>query len=290
MMKNCVSLFSVWSLVLLFPFSMRGADPSKEQPFVQIERMTVRLEMKNPAGNWVSQGTGFFVNDEKDNIYIVTARHVVTGSGKMHARVPSINTVSGKTEMVYLEMPPDLWTLGDDDDKSLLPVDVAVMRLGSIEDRKLVSFSYCPTKCSPGVYNQVADDPHPLDQIMVLGFPYDLGFTLKEQRPMVRLGVVSFGADEPFIKIGTDPRFLRKGAFIIDCHIFPGNSGGPVILMNPLQPSRLGGLITGSIPQLEFGFVTPASEIRQVLDKAASASPNMNAWFTVDPDAVQPAK
>jgi hypothetical protein len=267
-------------------------DGSKEQVFIQIERLTVRLEMKNNNGQYESRGTGFFVLDEKNQLYIVTARHVVLGAGNLRARVPSLVIANGKTENVVLKLPSDQWILGDDNDKDLQPVDVAVMRLGGLKDRQIVSFLYCPTKCADGSYNQLADDPHPMDHVTVLGFPYDLGFQFKEQRPMVREGIVSFTSDEsPFIKVAPDPRYMRKGAFIIDCHVFGGNSGGPVLVSNPLAPITLGGLITGTNAALFFGFVTPTSHIRSVLDKAVNAAPNMSAWFLGDPDEqVAPTK
>jgi hypothetical protein len=134
-----------------------------------------------------------------------------------------------------------------------------------------------------GAYNQIGEDAHPLDQIEVLGFPGSLGFTLKEQRPLVRLGIVSFASDEPFIQLDNDPRYMRKGSFIIDCHIFPGNSGGPVLVTNPGQNVRLGGLITGSNTEADFGFSTPTSAIREILDKAADAPMNGDSWFAEDP-------
>jgi S1-C subfamily serine protease len=264
------------------------AELSKEPMWVQIERMTVRLEMKNPVGIWISQGTGFFVQDAKEQLFIVTARHVVVGAGKLRARVPSLNTVTGKTEMVFLELPQELWTLGRDDDKDLRPIDVAVMKLGNIKDRRIVALSYCPTNCPQGISNQIADDPHSMDQIIILGFPLDLGFTLKEQRPMVRTGIVSLSPDEPFFKADQDPRYLRKNVFTIDCHLFPGNSGGPVLVTIPFQPVRLGGLVTAGNPQLEYGIVTPPSQIKEVLDDAAGAKVNMDAWFAGDPDAPDP--
>jgi hypothetical protein len=275
---------------ICLPLRAKGYDLSKEAPYVQIERLTVRIEAKDITGNYVSQGSGFFVGDEKGNLFIVTARHVVFGLGDMRARVPAQVTATGKTEMIYLKLPSTLWTFGDDNDKTLRPVDVAVMKLGGIKDHQIVDFSYCPTKCDVGAYNEVGDDPHPLDQVTVLGFPYDLWFTLKEQRPMVRMGVVSFASDEPFIKVDQDPRYMRAGVFIIDCHIFKGNSGGPVLVTNPLQAVRLGGLISATNTDLDYGIVTPVSAIRRMLDKAADAPINMNAWFGSDPEAGQPAK
>jgi S1-C subfamily serine protease len=266
----------------VFPGKLVG-QPSKEPTYVQIERNTVRLEMK-VGGKYIPQGTGFFVKDDKESLFIVTARHVVVGAGVLRARVPSLVTATNKTEMIFLELPPKLWTLGDDNDPATAPNDVAVMKLSGIKERTIVALEYCPTKCTDGGYNQLADDPHPMDQILILGFPVDLGFALKEQRPLVRSGVVSFAADEPFITVDRASKPLRKNTFIIDSHIFPGNSGGPVLVTIPFQPVRLGGLITGVSTQLTIGLVTPTSAIRQVLDVAEDAPMNTQAWFLVDPD------
>ncbi len=259
-----------------------GYQASKEPPFVQIERLTVRLEVRNPAGEFISQGTGFFVTNEKRELFIVTARHVVVGSGYLRARVPSLVNSTGKTEMLELRMPEAYWVLGEDGDPTHWPVDVAVMKLSGIQDRQIVSFQYCQSQCPAGGYNQLGDDPHPLDQIVVLGFPLDVGFTLKEQRPIVRSGLVSLSADEEFLKITGDPRYLRKGVYMADVHLFGGNSGGPVLTSIWGQPSRLGGLITASNATLSLGFVTPTSQIRETLDRAASSPANMSAWFLLN--------
>jgi hypothetical protein len=68
------------------------------------------------------------------------------------------------------------------------------------------------------------------------------------------------------------PRFMRKGSFTSDCHVFNGNRDGPVVVVNVRQPIHLGGLITGTNPPLEFESVTPGSDVREVLDKAVDCT------------------
>ncbi len=160
------------------------------------------------------------------------------------------------------------------------------MRVSSIKDRSVVSFRYCPKTCPKDEYNQVADDPLPPDHIVIFGFPQDLGFTLKEQRPMTRTGVVALTEEEEvFISLpqpdGTQ-KLLPKGVYLIDARMYPGNSGGPVIVSNPLTQIRLGGLVTASNNSLEYGIATPVSQTAQTLERARNAPANMRAWFLLE--------
>ncbi len=215
------------------------AQPSKENFYTQAERMVIHLERAGPSGGYVPVGTGFFVRNEKNDLFVVTARHVAGIGADLRARVPTSLVLDGKTDVVELRLPSAAWVYHQNNggDKTLA-VDVAVMKIPGVKDRGITALRYCPTDCPKDEYNQLADDPLPPDQIIIFGFPEDLGFTLKEQRPMARLGVVSLTADEEFILIdqpnGTQ-KLLPKGAYLIDARMFPGNSGGPVVVYNPLS-------------------------------------------------------
>lgn len=122
------------------------------------------------------------------------------------------------------------------------------------------------------------------DQIVIFGFPADLGIKLTEQRPMTRVGVVSLTSDEEFILIA-DPngvqKLMPKGAYLIDARMFPGNSGGPVVVSNPFSQLRLGGLVSATNRNLDYGIVTPVSQIVQTLERAKEAKA-AGAWMSLD--------
>ena len=46
------------------------AQPSKETFYTQAKRMIIRLEYKLPSDVYASAGTGFFVQDEQNNIFV----------------------------------------------------------------------------------------------------------------------------------------------------------------------------------------------------------------------------
>jgi hypothetical protein len=261
------------------------AEQSKENFYTQTERLVVHLERQVAPNTFVPAGTGFFVAAQDGSVFIVTARHVAE-IGDLRARVPALLSTSRSTDIVELRMPHDRWTFHPNSgDADVLPVDVAVMKVGGMKDREVVTFAYCPTKCPDGQYNQVASDPSPPDLVDIFGFPENLGFRLTEQRPMMRHGAVALVADHLFVSVSLAPnqaeKFVSKGAYLVDARMFPGNSGGPVIVANPLTPMRLGGLVTGTNTDLDYGIVTPVSQIAETIDAAKNTLPNVDAWWAL---------
>lgn len=258
-------------VLYLLPIQTAFSQPSKEPFYTQMERTVIRLELAQNGG-YVPAGTGFFVRYNKDRLFVVTARHVAS-LGNLRARVSTRLESTSTTDVIELRLPLSRWVYhakaGDDKTN---PVDVAVMRIPFPETgRGIVFFSYCPSGCSQDEPNQLAADPQPPDLVTIYGFPLDLGFTLKEQRPMTRLGVVSLTAEEQFVLVNDpsgNPKFLPKGAFLVDARMFPGNSGGPVIVSNPFSPLKLGGLVSSTNRTLDYGAVTPVSQIIETLERA----------------------
>ena len=268
------------------------AQASKENFYTQAERLVIHLERSLPTGGYTPVGTGFFVRNEQNEIFVVTARHVASLGVDLRARVPALLIATGKTDVVELKLPSPKWVYHDENapDAQTMPVDVAVMKIGGVQDRQITAFRYCDKNCPKDEYNQLADDPLPPDQIIIFGFPVDLGFTLKEQRPMTRVGVVSLTSDDQFISIDQPDgshKLLPKGAYLVDARMFPGNSGGPVIVSNPLSKLRLGGLVSATNRNLDYGIVTPVSQITETLERAKDAKAHMEAWFLLNQAAAK---
>jgi hypothetical protein len=274
-------------LLLSVVTSPAFGDHSTETFYTQVERGVVRLERKisGPSGDeYCPVGTAFFVSTEKSELFIVTARHVAV-VGDLRARVPTINTANKKTDVIELRLPVDRWVFNKNaGDAKTYPVDVAVMRLGGIADRAIVSFRYCATACPEGEYNQVAQDPAPPDEVLIFGFPSDVGFTLREPRPMARFGIVALTTvDETAFTITDEgqERVLPKGVYAVDAKMIGGNSGGPVVVMNPFQPLRLGGLVTAENQVLDFGLMTPVTQIAETLEQATHTVTSPDTWSTL---------
>jgi hypothetical protein len=154
-----------------------------------------------------------------------------------------------------------------------------------IKDRAIVTFRYCTTACGTGEYNQVAQDPAPPDEVLIFGFPADVGFTLKEPRPMARFGIVALTTVDETAFTVTDQgqeRVLPKGVYAVDAKMIGGNSGGPVVVMNPFQQLRLGGLVTAENQSLDFGVMTPVTQIAETLEQAKDTAADPTTWVALD--------
>jgi hypothetical protein len=173
------------------------------------------------------QATGFFYAafqrkvDEKANHYytfIVTNRHVFEGETKAFLR---FNPESGESAREY-ELPlvdasgSQLWVAHEDPD-----IDVAIININGQQLRDDgISFAcflsdQSVMSRSKALEAGVAEG----DGVFVLGFP---------------LGLVGKGKNFVIVRQGIVARIrdcleANQKDFLIDCSIFPGNSGGPVV-------------------------------------------------------------
>jgi len=176
-------------------------------------------------------GTGFFVELENthstDNIlFVVTARHVAETPCDLHARVQVIDQITKRNETIKLKIDRNRWIYHPSrGDETTHYVDVAVTRIKFNKNKEIIAFRYDPKDAIKS--NLPLIDPMPPWPVLVFGFPGEIGFELKEQRPIGRLGIISMVAGEKFLK--KDNKYVDEKAYIIDSNVFKGNSGGPVI-------------------------------------------------------------
>jgi hypothetical protein len=223
-----------------------------------------------------SDGTGFFIHYEKD-LYIVTARHIAEGGYDLAARVICQNKKVNKSEVLLLVLPKNRWIFhpnqGDEDTGY---VDVAVMKIPILSDYSIGCFKCKSTDLNSLKDNQLSlEDPQPPNDILVFGFPLDLGFKLLEQRPFARKGIVALVASDKFLKL--DNKFVEEKTRIIDCKIFKGNSGSPVVSTSKME---LQGLIIGIIGKMDFAMIEPVSRIKETLQIAKDQKlDDLKYWF-----------
>lgn len=262
-----------------------GGTPKDESLYHQLARAIIRLE--DPATG-TPQGTAFFANHASDDrfYYLVTARHVVEARRVLRARVSSQRKDTGKTEIIELSIPGETWFFHSTDPRTvavgdstetLFPVDVAIAKVPGIKERRLRTIGYCSGECVGETKHQFLDeDPQPPRRILVWGFPVTLGFTLEEQRPMARLGLVALVADQPFIR--TEKVLRDDRVLLLDAAIFPGNSGGPIFDYPALGNSiRLAGLVSATNTSLSFAIAEPVSRIAEAMDVAYPQTPQVQA-------------
>ena len=267
--------FSPNMCVFLRPLTSAHSE-EKEPLYQQLCRAVIRLEHVElaqqdgkPVIKYTPDGTAFFVQSG-DDLYVVSARHVVEKSHHLQSRVESKNRETGQPEVVLLELPRERWTFhSDQGDSDTRYVDVAVMKIPWIKDRSIKAFRYEPKDSKDHEKNQLRpEDPTPPDSILVFGFPADVGFQLLEQRPLARLGVVSMVTGKEFLK--WENKFAEQRCCLIDARMFSGNSGSPVMNKQDITDPKpaLFGLVIATNPGLDFGVMEPVSRIRETLDLA----------------------
>ena len=277
------------TLLVLMACLCTNAPCKDTEPFYeQLTRGVVRLEVPEPMPNGhlgpaklKPQGTGFFVLSGNE-LFIVSARHVVAIRNDLWARVQLQNWETGTIEPFMLGLHHRDWALHPDNgDATRDYVDVGAMKLRVPIRHLPKSFRYDPEDPNTEHDNQLPSvDSEPPEPILVFGFPGSLGFTLREQRPIARLGIVSMSANRQFLKKERNGKFCDERCLLIDARMFPGNSGGPV--MNQLRlgnsKPRLLGLVIATNRNLDFGVMEPVSRIRETLD-FAKLRPASGRWI-----------
>lgn len=279
----------------LFLIPCNAEVKEKETLYSQLSRAVIRLEgaasvpIAGSPGKvttkYVPHGTAFFVGHE-GHLFVVTARHVTEKFSHLQARVECVNKSSGAKEVIRLVLPRTRWVYHQNEgDKDTHPVDVASLRLPVLTDRSIKYFLYEHTGSESEDKNQLpAEDPYPPREILIFGFPKNIGFELREQRPFVRAGIVAMRTGKEFLKVevSNSVKFVDERCVVIDAELFGGNSGGPVMNRTSLlnRKIQLLGLVIASNSNMEFGIVVPVSRIREVLDQVKDEDyKDFDAWF-----------
>jgi hypothetical protein len=165
-------------------------------------------------------------------VYLVTNRHVLAGLSKAYLRCnPQADKHAREFDLSLFEADKPLWFTHPDED-----VDVAVMP---------INFDLLQESGMQVAYFQGDQHSATIDALNALGvtegdFAYVFGF------PM---GLVGEHRNAVIVRSGTlarvrDTLARTNNIFLVDAFVFPGNSGGPVIL----KPEAVA--IEGTKPQL----------------------------------------
>jgi hypothetical protein len=222
-------VFSILLLLFIIEISFicfaTEQTEEKEDFYSQLCRGIIRLEhneeIKEKSSNKITNitrpnGTAFFVRSG-DDLFVVTARHVVEKEYDLHARVQCKNRITGDNEVILLKLKRDKWVFHPEDESiDTNYVDVAVMKIEWIPDRGIKHFRYELPNTEEANQNQLLfEDPLPPDSILVFGFPLDIGFKLSEQKPLCRLGIVSMVTGKKFLKT-ENGKFADEKTILID--------------------------------------------------------------------------
>jgi S1-C subfamily serine protease len=191
---------------------------------------------------WVPVGTGFFygqlskpdpdLTKRQYNVYLATAKHVVDGWNSQKAgaaarqmefsdlmvRVNPIDVTSHATDVFindFKDKGADWTNNPDGKDVSVISVDIDVLRQKAFG---VMFFAGDEMAANVSKLRELKIEAG--DGVFVLGFP---------------MGLVEDWRNAVIVKSGViarieDVLISRSEAFLIDALVFPGNSGGPVIL------------------------------------------------------------
>jgi len=207
--------------------------------------------------NFICGATGFLVgfitNNSKEPskrryyIFLVTNRHVFEGERHVDLR---FNTKDGKTKIFKQELffpnnePRWLAHRNKKVDLALLNVSPVILNENAIEYVFISEENFAHLRNFAKIGINVGD------AVFILGFPLGLSGNI-QNHSCAKWGIVS-RFDKEIIK--------DSKAFLIDSSVFPGNSGGPVILRptpnflngtTAVQTALLVGVISGYIPYTE---------------------------------------
>lgn len=250
-----------------------------------------------------SAGTGFLVfraiNQNRDDIFLVTNKHVLPDEGEEKSITIRVNTQEGdEFEVREIEIP-----VVDEDGRYLLSVllhpnrdyDVAAVNITEEVLRHDIKGAWIPYSLFVTKEKLRAENITVGDEIFLLGYP-DAIYDPRNVSPVLRQGIIATVPIEGY----AFNRTLRNrydlpdqiDGFLIDANVFPGLSGSLVILKQ--QPTLVGpkgetvvsrakktpyllGIISGSIPihdtalgsrqRMGLGIVYSADTIKETIEQ-----------------------
>lgn len=199
-------------------------------------------------------GSGYFVKTD-DKLFLITAKHVLFDSkGQLKGDKANVIGFTGNLEdNRTIEYQCSLKGLNEA--KSIIcsdKDDIAVIYWGVLHPQGFKGDSRAEIKLlkfdpifGGGITAELPnmrrfDDVFIGNDVYILGFPSSIGLKNSPQidynQPLIRKGIVA-GKNK------------ANGTVILDCEVYPGNSGGPVLQMEYLNPTTLHYSVIGTISQ-----------------------------------------
>jgi len=263
-------------LIIIMKYPLMCYAEENESFYKQLSKAIFQLEhyekikiegMDRTNERFVPEGTGFFVRYE-DSLYIVSARHVVDKPFDLYAKINCRNINTKEHDIALVKLSKNKWIFHPEEgNENTRPVDVAVMKIYPVKDRDIIHFSHFSSP-SKTVDQFAGKDPEPPKEILVFGFPINLGFELKEEKnPMGRKGIASMVMEKPFIM--SKGKYFDKKTVLVDVDAFPGNSGSPAISISTFGGKiKLEGLLIATNIGGRYAVIEPISRIKEVLEVA----------------------
>ena len=196
-------------------------------------------------------GSGFFLNTTH-SVFLVTAKHVlfVRATGALAGATCSlVSYPKDPAETSKNELAADLQRLSADG--NLRPhavADVAVLRIGSVDGGRVTFIAgiTAVTTAPSGILGvsgeniKTFSDVMVANEVFIFGYPVSLGLKNIPQidfaRPLLRKGIVAGKND-----------MLRT--LVLDCPVYWGNSGGPVLEVETVDMTTKRFKIVGGVSE-----------------------------------------
>ena len=217
--------------------------------------------------------TGVAKGATRHAMFLVTNRHVIEGEDELYIR---FNQGSGSERFRLATKHEDgtaVFSISQQFDVAACPINAEAMREAGAD------FSALPERAHLDLAGIESLGVVGGDDVFTLGFPMGIAGTEKKYA-IVRGGVIA-RVDREIVD--------ETGCFLIDCPVFPGNSGGPVVLRPEVvslgkQPPRkrvhVVGIVSGYVPYADTAISEQTQRPRVTFEE------NSGLAYVVPMDAV----
>jgi V8-like Glu-specific endopeptidase len=201
--------------------------------------------------NTGSSGSGFFYNNG-DTIYFFTAKHVlVNAKNERQGNIAEFLSYSADlADTVSNRFTIDVEKAEKNGDFLLHPThDVAAIRIGTINDKQsfdIINLDNVNSISPKGLAWVVKEGITSYEDVMIsndvfiFGYPGSIGLTNSPQfnyeKPLLRKGIVA-------------SKYEKASTIILDCPVYYGNSGGPVIQYDLNEKRQISYKVIGVVSQ-----------------------------------------
>jgi hypothetical protein len=277
-LKKELKLILISSIFLLiFFFLSITAIPS-----VNFDQSVIRIlnpEFKNPIYNIKLErigkhwGTGFFVKFE-DDLYVVTARHVVDNNYDLIGIARLLNITTNEIEIFEISLPKNNWIFHPENgSNNISSVDVAVTKINQLANYEITAFVYDNDFSSKSYIDELIDENYGQQKKVFLckAFNWFTDFNIEElfkydpTRPILTF-IIAKKEDkilqQKYLKnkivCRSSNKLFEDEVLFLEGNMYPGNSGSPVIDLTPFEnpKNKLFGIhIASEETRIENNFI-----------------------------------